>query len=100
MNLLKKSLLPIVVSSILLCANSVIYAADTEALNSGKGKIEYVDFKGGELVVEDVAFTLGPGYKVKNSAGKTISAFNLTKGRQVKVLYTQGNTVKEIIILK
>jgi hypothetical protein len=97
MTILKRTVLPgIFILSMLL--TWTVTAAESDDLSIGKGNIEYLDLKAGEIVVGDVGLVLGTDYIVKNRAGKIVSAFNLRKGIQVEVKHNSRKVVKEIII--
>jgi len=95
-----KTILLTALFAISLLLPVITQGAEAEKLKEGRGTINYIDLRAGKLVVDDVALTLPPGYKVKNSKGKEISAFNLRQGKKVTILYAPGMVVKEIIIVK
>ncbi len=64
----------------------------------GLDRIDYVNLKTGELVIADRSYHLAPGYKVKDSRGKVVSAFNLRKGKRVKIRTDASGRVTEIIL--
>ena len=64
-----------------------------------QGRIDTVNLKTGEVVVDDRARYLGPGYTVKNIKGEVISAFSLRKGQSIEYRMEDGK-IKEVIILR
>jgi hypothetical protein len=97
MTILKRTVLPgIFILSLLLSWTAV--AENANVPTQKNGKIEYVDIKTGEIVVNDSILPLASDYVVKNRAGKVVSAFNLKKGQLIQINYDSNNVVKEIII--
>ena len=63
------------------------------------GRIDAVNLKTGEVVIDDRARYLGPGYTVKNGKGEVISAFSLRKGQSIEYRM-DDRKIKEVIILR
>ena len=57
------------------------------------------NIKTGEVVIDDRARYLGPGYTVKNLKGEVISGFSLRKGQSIEYKMEDGK-LKEIVILR
>ena len=64
-----------------------------------QGNIDAINVKTGEVVIDDRARYLGPGYTVKNIKGEVISAFSLRKGQSIEYRMEDGK-LKEVIILR
>lgn len=64
-----------------------------------QGSIDAVNLKTGQVVIEDRARYLAPGYTVKNVKGEVISAFSLKRGQSIEYKMEDG-MIKEIIIAR
>lgn len=64
-----------------------------------QGRIDTVNLKTGEVVIDDRARYLGPGYSVKNIKGEVISAFSLRKGQTIEYRM-EDRKIKEVIIVR
>ena len=64
-----------------------------------QGRIDAINLKTGQVVIDDRARYLGPGYSVKNIKGEVISAFSLKKGQTIQYKM-DGRKLKEIIIVR
>ena len=90
-----KNLLRILV---LLAVAHVPAMAAPAAGSPGLDRIDFVNLKTGELVIADRSYKLAPGYKVRNTRGKVVSAFNLRKGKRAEVRTNAKGQVTEIIL--
>jgi len=64
-----------------------------------QGRIDAVNLKTGEVVIDDRARYLGPDYSVKNLKGEVISAFSLRRGQSIEYKM-EDRKIKEIIIVR
>jgi hypothetical protein len=64
-----------------------------------QGRIDAVNLKTGEVVIDDRARYLGPGYTVTNRKGEVISAFSLRRGQSIEYKM-EDRKIKEIIIVR
>lgn len=80
-----------------MLAWSTISSAAEPALE--QGSIDAVNLKTGQVVIEDRARYLAPGYTVKNVKGEVISAFSLKRGQSIEYKMEDG-MIKEIIIAR
>ena len=75
----------------------VTLAGSLPALADGReGMIDFLDLKNMNIVVDDFSLVLAPSYVVKNSAGKVVSAFNLSKGKRVDFITDSDGRVIEV----
>ena len=65
-----------------------------------QGQIDSISLKQGLIVVSDRERRMAPGYKVVDSKGKRISAFNLKPGVKVKLELDKSGQVTRVTILK
>lgn len=65
-----------------------------------QGPVDSISIKRGTIVVMDFARQLAPGYKVADSKGKEVSAFNVRPGTPVRLELDTRGRVKRIIIQK
>ena len=64
-----------------------------------QGRIDSLNLKTGQVVIDDRARYLAPGYSVKNKKGEVISAFSLRKGQSIEYKM-EDRKIKEIIIVR
>ena len=62
------------------------------------GYLDVVDLKNNRLIVDDRVFYLATGYKVKNSKGEIVSAFQLKAGQTLDCHLDEDGKLAEIII--
>lgn len=65
-----------------------------------QGRIDAVNLKTGQVVIEDRARYLAPGYTVKNNKAEVISAFSLKRGQSINYKINKDHKISEIIIVK
>jgi len=98
MTICKQSILPGILAILLAVSGTATAAGNHNDLSRGMGRIDYLNLAEGEIVVGDVALSLGTNYVVRDRTGKVVSAFNLRKGMRVEVRHDANNTVTEIVI--
>ena len=64
-----------------------------------QGRIDAINLKTGEVVIDDRARYLAPGYTVKNTKGEVISAFSLKRGQSIEYKM-EDRKIKEIIVVR
>ena len=65
-----------------------------------EGHVDFISLKTGDIVVDDSGFRLATNYKVYNAKGKSLSAFEVRKGRYVRITINADGRVSKILVLK
>ena len=83
-----------------LALATVVQAGTYNKTYTEEGYVDSISLTTGDIVVDDSGFKLATNYKVLNTKGKSVSAFDVRKGRYVRITIDADGRVSKILVLK